>query len=76
MADERIRTLSNTRNIMTIDVKQTLNYSAAIRKAEPDWDDDQVRRAAEHCVLYMDVRIKPAKLKKHLEDFKDSSNYF
>ena len=61
---------------MTIDVKQTLNYSAAIRKAEPDWDDDQVRRAAEHCVLYMDVRIKPAKLKKHLEDFKDSSNYF
>ena len=33
---------------MTIDVKQTLNYSAAIRKAEPDWDDDQVRRAAEH----------------------------
>ena len=61
---------------MTIDVKQTLTYSAAIRKAEPDWDDDQVRRAAEHCVLYMDVRIKPAKLKKHLEDFKDSSNYF
>ena len=59
---------------MTIDVKQTLNYSAAIRKAEPDWDDDQVRRAAEHCVLYMDVRIKPAKLKKHLEVFK-KTNY-
>jgi len=60
---------------MTIDVKQTLNYSAAIRKAEPDWDDDKVRRAAEHCVLYMDVRIKPAKLKKHLEQFKDSNHY-
>ena len=58
---------------MTIDVKQTLNYSAAIRKAEPDWDDDQVRRAAEHCVLYMDVRIKPAKLKKHLEEFKEGN---
>ena len=58
---------------MTIDVKQTLNYSAAIRKAEPDWDDDQVRRAAEHCVLYMDVRIKPAKLKKHLEVFKEAN---
>lgn len=58
---------------MTIDVKQTLNYSAAIRKAEPDWDDDQVRRAAEHCVLYMDVRIKPAKLKKHLQVFKDTN---
>ena len=52
---------------MTIDVKQTLNYSQAIRKAEPDWDDDTVRKAAEHCVLYMDVRIKPSKLKKHLE---------
>ena len=60
-----------SREKMTIDVKQTLNYSAAIRKAEPDWDDDQVRRAAEHCVLYMDVRIKPAKLKKHLEQFKE-----
>ena len=58
---------------MTIDVKQTLNYSAAIRKAEPDWDDDTVRKAAEHCVLYMDVRIKPAKLKKHLEQFKEDT---
>ena len=60
---------------MTIDVKQTLNYSAAIRKAEPNWDDDMVRRAAEHCVLYMDVRIKPSKLKKHIEDFKDRDPY-
>ena len=58
---------------MTIDVKQTLNYSAAIRKAEPDWDDDTVRKAAEHCVLYMDVRIKPAKLRKHLEQFKENT---
>ena len=58
---------------MTIDVKQTLNYSAAIRKAEPDWDDDQVRRAAEHCVLYTDVRIKPAKLKKNLDKFKEEN---
>ena len=58
---------------MTIDVKQTLNYSAAIRKAEPDWDDDQVRRAAEHCVLYMDVRIKPKKLKVELEHFTESN---
>ena len=39
---------------------------------EPDWDDDTVRKAAEHCVLYMDVRIKPAKLRKHLDQFKDS----
>ena len=58
---------------MTIDVKQTLNYSAAIRKAEPDCDDDTVRRAAEHCVLYMDVRIKPAKLKKVLEQYKETN---
>ena len=56
---------------MTIDVKQTLNYSQAIRKAEPHWDDDTVRRAAEHCVLYMDVRIKPSKLKKQLDKFKE-----
>ena len=58
---------------MTIDVKQTLNYSQAIRKAEPEWDDDTVRKAAEHCVLYMDVRIKPVKLKKHLEQFKEAN---
>ena len=58
---------------MTIDVKQTLNYSAAIRKAEPYWRDDDVRRAAEHCVLYMDVRIKPSKLKKVLEEYKETN---
>ena len=62
-----------SREKMTIDVKQTLNYSAAIRKAEPDWDDDMVRRAAEHCVLYMDVRIKPSKLKKVLEQYKETN---
>ena len=54
---------------MTIDVKQTLNYSAAIRKAEPDWDDATVRRAAEHCVLYMDVRLKPYKVNEKLNEF-------
>ena len=61
---------------MTIDVKQTLNYSQAIRKAEPDWDDDQVRRAAEHCILFMDVRIKPNKLKKTLEEYKRLNTFF
>jgi len=61
---------------LSIDVKQTLNYSAAIRKAEPDWDDDTVRRAAEHCVLYMDVRIKPNKLKKQIEEFKKRDPYY
>ena len=60
---------------MTIDVTQTLNYSAAIRKAVPDGDDDMIRRAAEHCVLYMDVRIKPKKLKVELEHFKDEQHY-
>ena len=60
---------------MTIDVKQTLNYSAAIRKAEPDFDDDTVRKAAEYCVLYMDVRIKPKKLKVELEHFKDEQHF-
>ena len=46
---------------MTIDIKQSLNYSDAVRKAEPDWDDDKVRAAAEYLVLYMDVRLKPYK---------------
>jgi|TARA_B100000161_G_scaffold214307_1_gene159234 hypothetical protein len=54
---------------MTIDIKQTLNYSEAVRKAEPDWDDDKVRAAAEYLVLYMDVRIKPYKVKEKLEEF-------
>ena len=27
---------------MTIDVTQILNFSAAVRKAEPDWDDDKI----------------------------------
>ena len=60
---------------MTIDITQQLNYSQAVRRARPEWDDDQVRRAAEHCVLYMDVRIKPAKLRKCLDEFKESDNY-
>ena len=55
---------------MTIDITQQLNYSQAVRRARPEWDDDKVRRAAEYLVLYMDVRIKPTKLKKHLEEFK------
>ena len=54
---------------MTIDITQQLNYSAAVRKAEPDWDDDKVRRAAEYLVLYMDVRLKPYKVKEKLAEF-------
>ena len=60
---------------MTIDVKQTLNYSQAIRKAEPEWDDDTVRKAAEWGVLYMDIRIKPSKLRKHLDAFNEADLY-
>ncbi len=54
---------------MTIDIKQSLNYSEAVRKAEPDWDDDRVRAAAEYLVLYMDVRLKPYKVKQKLKEF-------
>ena len=54
---------------MTIDIKQTLNYSEAVRKAEPDWDDDKVRAAAEYLVLYMDVRLKPYKVKEKIREF-------
>ncbi len=54
---------------MTIDITQQLNYSAAVRKAEPDWDDDKVRAAAEYLVLYMDVRLKPYKVKEKLHEF-------
>ena len=58
---------------MTIDVTQQLNYSQAVRKARPEWDDDKVRKAAEYLVLYMDVRIKPTKLKKILEEYKETN---
>ena len=54
---------------MTIDITQQLNYSAAVRKEEPDWDDDKVRAAAEYLVLYMDVRLKPYKVKEKLHEF-------
>ena len=54
---------------MTIDVKQTLNFSEAVRKARPEWDDDKVRRASEYLVLYMDVRLKPYKVNAKLEEF-------
>ena len=35
---------------MTIDITQQLNYSQAVRRARPEWDDDKVRRAAEYLV--------------------------
>ena len=54
---------------MTIDVTQQLNYSQAVRKARPEWDDDKVRKAAEYLVLYMDVRLKPYKVAAKLDEF-------
>ena len=54
---------------MTIDVTQQLNYSQAVRKAQPDWDDDKVRKAAEYLILYMDVRLKPYKVQEKLAEF-------
>ena len=54
---------------MTIDVTQQLNYSQAVRKAQPDWDDDKVRKAAEYLILYMDVRLKPYKEQEKLAEF-------
>ena len=61
---------------MTIDVTQQLNYSQAVRKARPEWDDDTVRMAAEFLVLYMDVRLKPYKVKEKLEEFEGLGGVF
>ena len=60
---------------MTIDITQQLNYSQAVRKAEPDWDDDKVRAAAEYLVLYIDVRLKPYKVKEKLVEFEKDTGF-
>ena len=60
---------------MTIDITQQLNYSQAVRRAEPDWDDDKVRKAAEYLVLYMDVRLKPYKVKEKLAEFDENGGF-
>ena len=60
---------------MTIAITQQLNYSAAVRKAKPDWDDDKVRMAAEYLVLYMDVRHKPYKVLEKLEEFDKNGGF-
>ena len=60
---------------MTIDITHQLNYSAAVRKAKPDWDDDKVRMAAEYLVLYMDVRLKPYKVLEKLEEFDKNGGF-
>ena len=60
---------------MTIDVTQQLNFSAAVRKAEPDWDDDKVRKAAEYLILYMDVRLKPYKVQEKLAEFDKNGGF-
>ncbi len=54
---------------MTIDIKQSLNYSEAVRKARPEWDDDKVGKAEEYLVLYMGVRLKPNNVNAKLEEF-------
>ena len=56
---------------MTIDIRQTINYSAAVRKQKPHWDNDQVRRAAEYLLIFMDVRLEPYELKQKLEEFEN-----
>ena len=56
---------------MTIDVKQTINYSSAVRKMKPNWDDDTVRRAAEYLLIFMDVRLEPYELKRKLDEFEE-----
>ena len=60
---------------MTIDITQQLNYSAAVRKAKPDWDDDKVRKAAEYLILYMDVRLKPYRVLEKLEEFDKNGGF-
>ena len=67
MVIQRIRTLYLL-TTMTIDITQQLNYSQAVRRARPEWDDDKVRRAAEYLVLYMDVRLKPYKVNEKLNE--------
>ena len=57
---------------MTIDVRQTINYSAAVRKQRPDWDDDKVRRAAEYLLIFMDLRLEPYELKSKLDEFDEA----
>ena len=57
---------------MTIDIKQTINYSAAVRKQKPHWTDDQVRRAAEYLLIFMDVRLEPYALSNKLEEFEQN----
>ena len=60
---------------MTIDVKQTINYSAAVRKQKPNWDNDQVRRASEYLLIFMDVRLEPYKLKQKLDEFEEALTF-
>ena len=56
---------------MTIDIKQSLNYSEAVRTQKPFWDDDQVRRAADYLFIFMDVRLEPYEVKAKLQEFEE-----
>ncbi len=60
---------------MTIDITQQLNYSQAVRRARPEWDDDKVRRAAEYLVLYMDLRLEPYEVKAKLNEFDKDGDF-
>ena len=60
---------------MTIAITQQLNYSQAVRRARPEWDDDKVRRAAEYLVLYMDLRLEPYEVKAKLNEFDKDGDF-
>ena len=60
---------------MTNDIKQTINFSNAIRRAEPDWTDDKVKAAANFVMLYMDIRLDPYEVKNKLVEFDKDSRF-
>ena len=57
------------------DITQELNFSEAVRKAEPDWDKHRIKAAAKYLELYMDVRLKPYKVREKLIEFDKNEGF-
>ena len=56
------------------DITTVLNFSAAIREQEPDWDAEKVQSAAKYCRTFMAKRLNPYSIKEKLKEWDAEGN--
>ena len=58
-----------TRKRKIEDITTVLNFSAAVREQNPNWDAAKVEAAAKYCRTFMAKRLNPYALKQKLDEW-------